>query len=447
MVPQRALGRHRQTFGRLGTQANHSRPEQAGLAMERQAMRLPALIFPQTALRGSLFSLLWPLFEPVLVLEPAGLGAPAPVTASSRAGLVEVVRPPADPAAMDAPKAADLGRLIAQWEQWTAQNKGTERAESLKAGLRLPAPDDESFRQLIRDIRGGKRDASRDLAEDLPELAGDLFLRLMHMQDQEAAEMEELLAKVQFGERLLGQAMGLDQEDTPAADYEQPFWQKLSPLDHDLHSGQHLRRRLQAWAGLARRAGHADAWLASADLPAVRSVLEAANRRLRPETLEARSPAGASAPMPDALAGLPPDPDSPQAQEAARLVLPDLGHLTADELLELGSALARQDKLEHLRQGLADLLGRLANETWSARLGKDLAGPARAMADSLAEQVRKAGVTPGPTGRGLSILVFPGLDRDHLLGLMAGGPQADLPARGDWPHNWPAGSGILLAAW
>ncbi len=410
-------------------------------------MRLPALLLPQTALRVSVFSLLWPLFEPVVVLEPSGVSAPAPASPLIKAGLVEVARPPAGPPAAGSPQAAQLDRLVGQWEAWAAQHRGSERAEALKAGLKLPESQDESLGQLMSEIRRPGQKVGASLRDAPPEVAGDLFLRLMHLQDQEAAEMEDLLSRVKFGERLLGQSMGLDEADTPPADYEEPFARKLPPLEHDLPSDQQLERRLRAWVGLARRAGQDDAWLATANLPAVQALLEAANQRLRLDSPERRSPAGASAPLPDATAGQPPDPASPLAQEAARLVLPDLGHLDEDELVELGQALVREGVLIQMRQGLKNMLDRLAGAPWSAELQKDLVGGCRMLAESLAGHVLAAGFTPGPASRGLSILAFPGLRRQQVLGLLAGEQVAGLPRRQDWPQAWPAGSCPLIALW
>ncbi|MFH1035846.1 MAG: hypothetical protein V1806_15170 [Pseudomonadota bacterium] len=400
-----------------------------------------ALVFPRTALRRSLFSLLWPLFQPVLVLEPSGLSAVAGASPLEAAGLVERRRPPYHPADQGADQ-RHMARLLSQWEAWAAQHKGSVLSEAFKAGIELPDPDRETYQELRKDIKSGRPEVKPLLAA-APRLPDDLFLRLMQLQDQEAAQMEELQAKVESGQDRLSRIIGLEEEDVLPADYEEPFGQKLPPLDYDLSLDPHLARRLEAWAGLARRAGVDSVWLATADMAAAGWLMAAANRRLLPG-----EPAGtllAAAP-PQA----PPD-DSPLAREAARLVLPDLAHLDDEQLLGVGQALARNGVLDQMRQGLHNLLTRLAVEPWSAALCQDLAAPARMLAESLAahlaEHLADQGLEPGPPRRGLSILALPGLTQAQALGLLAGGGDEGLPALAAWPARWPAGSCPIIAAW
>lgn len=412
-------------------------------------MDLPALLFPQTAPRRSTLTALAPLLAPVLALEPAGLGASPPVSPLAAAGLVRTIGAAAEPGPDGV--AGERGRqadaLLRQWEAWAAQNRYSGATELFKAGLRPPQPAaEESFRDIMADLRGQAK-AARPGQEPPPQLSGDLFLRLAQLQDQEEAEMEELQAKVDSGQNLLEQALGLDLEDHAGADYAEPLAAKLPPVDYDRADDALWSRRLAAWAGLAARAetGPGPVWLATASLPVVSILLERANRRLRLAQPDLRSPAGASAPLMD-LAGLPPDPDSPLAQEGFRLVLPDLSRLTDQEFLALCQGLEREGVLSQMRQALANLLQRLAAEPWSAGLQAELAGHGRQLADSLAGHVAALG-HPLPPARGLSVLAFPGLTRDQVIGLMAGADDATLPKRDDWPQNWPAGSCPLLAAW
>ncbi|MBI5522536.1 MAG: hypothetical protein HY910_07910 [Desulfarculus sp.] len=409
-------------------------------------MQVPVLVFPQTALRRSLFGMLWPLCQPVRVLEPAGLGGAPTASPLMAAGLVEVLRPPADPTAGQGAQARELDRALRQWEAWAAQHKGSGLAEALKAGLELPSPDRESYRELRQGIKGGQPSA-KPLLEAVSGLSGDLFLRLMQLKDQEAAQMEELQARVEQGQDRLAQIIGLEEEDVLPADYEEPFWQKLPPLDYDLAVDRHLARRLGAWADLARRADLAETWLASGDLEAVGWLLATANRRLLPADQAGRSPAGAETMPAWPPQGFEPAADSPLAQEAARLLLPGLGHLTGEELIQLGESLDQDGVLSQMRQGLANLLGRLATEPWSAGLRAELAAPARMLSQSLASHLEALGVAAGPPSRGLSILALPGLKRGQALGLLAGGDDQGLPSLGDWPARWPAGSCPVLAAW
>jgi hypothetical protein len=335
-----------------------------------------------------------------------------------------------------------MARLLAQWEAWAAQHKGSVLSEALKAGLELPAPDRESFHELRQDIRSGKPEVKPLLAA-APQLSDDLFLRLMQLKDQEAAQMEELQAKVESGQDRLAQLIGLEEEDVLPADYEEPFGQKLPPLDYDLAAEPHLERRLRAWAGLARRADLGESWLATPDLEVAGWLLNAANRRLLPGEDAGRSPAGAQAFLPAAAPGV----DAPLAQEAARLVLPSLEHLSDEELLEVKQALEQDGVLAQMRQGLRNMLARLATEPWSEGLRQELVGAARMLAESLASHLAATGLELGPPDRGLSILALPGLSQAQFLGLLAGQGDEGLPALADWPQAWPAGSCPIITVW
>lgn len=413
-------------------------------------MDLPALLFPQIAPRRSTVTALAPLISPLVVVQPAGLGAPEPASALTAAGLVRLVGAAAEPGQTSDAAATD--GLLRQWEAWTAQNRASGATELFKAGLRPPeAPAEENFRDILADLRG-KAKPHRPGQAPPPQLSGDLFLRLLQLQDQEAADMEELTAKVDSGQDALDRALGLDLEDHAEADYEEPLAAKLPPVDYDRADDALWARRLGAWAGLAGRAEIGSAWqtgsvwLATASLPAVGILLERANRRLRLSQPDLRSPAGASAPMPDLAAGLPDDPSTPLAQEALRLVLPDLSGLSDSEFLALREGLEKEGVLSQMQQALANLLGRLAAEPWGAALQAELAGHARQLADSLAGHIADLGHAL-PPGRGISVLAFPGLSQAQVLGLMGGAEVTGLPPAADWPDQWPAGSCPLLAIW
>ncbi len=404
------------------------------------------LLFPQTVAPRSSLTALAGLFQPVLVLEPWGPERPGPESPLQQAGWLQVLRPAADPAA-DGQTARQADALLRQWEAWAAQNRGSGLTDFIKAGLQPPPPDqDEGLGQILRDLRAGQAAPPKSAAEALPQLSGDLLLRLAQLQDQATAEMEELTAKVEVGQDLLGQALGLDQEDTPPADYDQPFDRKLPPLDYDQTDETLWERRLKAWSQLASRVEMGDALLASASLPAVAILLARANRRLRPAGADLRSPAGASAPLPDLGAGLPPSPDSPLAQEAFRLVLPDFSGLDDQQLLALASDLEARGLFSQMRQALDNLLERLQNEAWSPALAAELAAAGRQLAESLAGHVQELGHYL-PLSRSLSLLAFPGLSRSQVLGLMASPDDAGLPPASAWPASWPAGSCPLVAIW
>ncbi|MCA1905635.1 MAG: hypothetical protein LDL11_03470 [Desulfarculus sp.] len=409
-------------------------------------MSLSALLFPQTVARRSALVSLAGLFNPVLVLEPWGPDRPAADSPLQRAGWLRVLRPATDSEGYGQ-TAQQADALLRQWEAWAAQNRGSGLADFVKAGMMPPQPDpDEAVGDILRDLRTGRPSPLKPPSAPLPQLSGDLLLRLAQRQDQETAEMEELAAKVEAGQDRLGKVLGLDQEDSPPADYDQPFDRKLPPLDYDQTDQVLWERRLRAWSQLAARIDTGEALLASACLPAVAILLERANRRLRPAVSDLRSPAGSSAPLPELGAGLPPNPDSPQAQEAFRLVLPDFAGLDDQRLLALAHDLEARGLLSQMRQALANLLARLRTEVWSAALAGELSAAARQLAESLAGHVQELGHDL-PLSRHLSLLAFPGLSRTQVLGLMASADDSALPPADDWPRGWPAGSCPLVAVW
>ncbi len=404
-------------------------------------MSLPLLIFPNTVLRRAAALLPW--FEPLLLLQPPSL-EPDPDSPLGQAGLVRRVVPQGGAEAAGGAKGKELAKLLRQWEQWARAHQGSPDLAALKVGV-APPPPPETVRGLMKEIKEfGQSRPGRPAPP--PEVTADLFLHLAHVRDRETADMEGILNKVDQGQQKLSEIMGLTQEDATPADYEQAFYDRLPPLDYSLDDQEHLERRLSAWATLAGGLGAeaADSWLATAYLPAVQLLLERNNQRLTSLGQDFRSPAGATMPGPGVIP--PPPADSPLAQEAARLVLPDLSGLAEEALVEVRGRLMAEGDLAGLHSGLAGLLGRLAHEPWSAGLKEELGEAARALAEKVTALVQKAGVEA--PGRGVSILAFPGLGRDEVLALMRGGDQLPaLPAPERWPDDWPAGSCPLVVAW
>lgn len=403
-------------------------------------MQLPVLIFPHTDLRPTTLNGLAPLCAPVMVLQPPSLGPGAEGPAMS-SPLAEAVRP-AGGADAAGPEARRLAGLLRQWEDWARSHRHSAEAEAVKAGVEPPPPP-ETVRSLMGDIR--KYSQGPEVKKDTPEVSADLFLHLAHVQDREAAELEGLLARYEDSAGRLGHVMGLDQPDTVPADYEGYVLDRLPPVDYSLPEDHQLERRLAAWATLAGAAGDSDAWLATASGPAARLLMERADALLLPREPELRSPAGAVAPFGDPAGE--PRPDTPRPQEAARLVLPDLSGLTPEALTDLAGRLAEAGDLDGLRAGLATLLKRLAAEKWGPALAGELAGAAKTLAEDYDRAVRAAGATLGKTGRGLSLLAFPGLTRADLLSLMRDGRPGGAPRSADWPDAWPDGSCPVLVLW
>lgn len=418
-------------------------------------MQLSALLFPVTAPRTSALAALAPLLEPVLVMAPPelpGFATARPAGPLAQAGLVRALSPAEDEVVAGG-EARRLAAMLRQWEQWVAEHHGSGQLEALKAGLALPDPDQETVPNLRGDIKGyGRSVLATGEAAPPPEVEAALWLHLLHRQDQQAGELEDLMAKAEAGQRSLGLIMGLGEEDYQPAGYEQALAGRLAPLDYDLDEDRQVVRRLRSWAALAGGLPAGEACLATTSLAVVSWLRERVGSRLV-EDRQGRSPAGALSPLGWSLLDEP-DPDSPLMQEAFRLVLPDLSGLDEAGLLALRERLDQAGALEPARRGLAELLARLAREPWSGRLKDELSSHARLLAEDLAAAMTEALAVGGagalgetPPARVLSVLALPGLTRADLLALMAGGSDAGLPRREDWPAQWPAGSLPILAAW
>ncbi|BEQ15449.1 hypothetical protein [Desulfoferula mesophila] len=408
-------------------------------------MSLSALIFPATALRRSALTALCPLFAPLQVLEPPSLGAEGRATPPGLESLARMLKPAGQPGAAgsDNPSARQAAQLLGQWQQWLAQHQGSSSVDAVKAGVEPPAPP-ETFRSVMRDIKGyqgpdGKQDPG------LPGVEADLLLHLAHIQDQEAAELEQALSQARQGESRLRHSMGQDQDDYQPVDYDAPLLDHLAPVDYTLPQEHLLESRLKAWATLAQGLGEETGWLATTSGAAARLLLERAHELVQPPLKEFRTPAGAVSPL--GLAPMSPRPDNPLAQEAARLVLPDLSELDDQAFLGLAAKLAGNADFDLLRQKVDHLARRVDGEKWWPGLAPELAQEAKELAESYGDLVEQAGVRAGGKPRGLSLLAFPGLSRSQILALMAGQKPDDAPKLEQWPEEWPQGSTVVWALW
>ncbi|MBU1276574.1 MAG: hypothetical protein KJ720_14460 [Proteobacteria bacterium] len=408
-------------------------------------MDFSALIFPATALRRSALTALCPLFKPLWVLEPPSLGDGSRATPPGLESLARTLRPVGQAGAQgsDNPQVQQAAKLLGQWQQWLASHQGSSSAEAIKAGMEPPTPP-ETFRTLIRDIKSysgpeGKGDPG------LPAVEADLLLHLAHIQDQEVAELEQALSRARQGESRLRHSMGQDQEDHQPVDYKIPLLDHLAPVDYSLPQEHMLESRLKAWATLAQGLDQQAAWLTTTSGQAARLLLERAHDLVLPPAKEYRTPAGAVSPL--TLAPMFPRPDNPLAQEAARLVLPDLSELDDQAFLDLAAKLDSQPDMDLLRQRVNHLAQRVDGEKWWAGLAPELGQEARELAQAYGDLVQQAGVRAGGKPRGLSLLAFPGLSRQDVLALMRGEKPAGAPGMDQWPENWPQGATVVWALW
>ena len=408
-------------------------------------MDLSALIFPATALRRSAITALCPLFKPLNVLEPPSLGKGAHATPPGLESLARMLRPAGQAGAVgsDNPQARQAAKLLDQWRQWLASHHGSSSAEALKAGMELPTPP-ETFRTVMSEIKsyqGPKGQAD----PGLPGVEADLLLHLAHIQDQEAAELEQALSQARQGESRLRHSMGQDEGDYQPVDYEAPLMDHLAPVDYTLPQEHLLESRLKAWSTLAQGLAPEDGWLATTSGAAARLLLERAHELVQPPVKEFRTPAGAVSPL--TLAPMSARPDNPLAQEAARLVLPDLSELDDQAFLNLAAKLAANADFDLLRQKVNHLAQRVDGEKWWPGLAPELAQEAQELAQGYGDLIEQAGVRAGGKPRGLSLLAFPGLSREDLLALMRGEKPVEAPKMEQWPEQWPDGSTVVWVLW
>ena len=380
-----------------------------------------ALIFPHTALRRSMLAGLFPWFAPLRLVEPPSFAHDSTPSALTEAGLVQVIRPPAPEEALGGdPK---LGRLLRQWGDWVEQQRGSGQLETLKAGI-SPPPPPETVRGLMKEIRTlGQADSEKALSP--PEIPAGFLLHLAHIKDEQAAEMEGILGQMQEVQERMRQVLGPAEEEERPEEYEQILSAELPPLDYRLFEDHLLSERLSAWAALAQGAGAKEGWLATISRPAADLLMERANRRFKPSVSESRSPAGAEEVMPSL-----PDlsrPGSPHAQEAFSLGLPDFSGLEPKALLDVNNRLQKGGDMAAWREGLREMLTRLAREPWTASLQEELAVSADELSRRAVNMAEEVGGFAGITTKTLGILAFPGLNRDRLLSLIKEDQPGDLP--------------------
>ncbi|MBU1154633.1 MAG: hypothetical protein KJ921_02225, partial [Proteobacteria bacterium] len=343
----------------------------------------------------------------------------------------------------DNPQARQAAKLLDQWRQWLASHQGSSSAEALKAGMELPAPP-ETFRTVMSEIKSYQGPKGQS-DPGLPGVEADLMLNLAHIQDQQAAELEQALSQARQGESRLRHSMGQDEGDYQPVDYEAPLMDHLAPVDYTLPQEHLLESRLKAWSTLAQGFGTDSGWLATTSGPAARLLLERAHELVQPPAKEFRTSAGAVSPL--TLAPMSARPDNPLAQEAARLVLPDLSELDDQAFLDLAAKLAANSDFDLLRQKVNHLAQRVDGGKWWPGLAPELAQEAQELAQTYGDLVQQAGVMAGGKPRGLSLLAFPGLSREDLLALMRGEKPVDAPKMEQWPEQWPEGSTVVWALW
>lgn len=408
-------------------------------------MDLSALIFPATALRRSALTALCPLFKRLNVLEPPSLGKGATATPPGLESLAAMIRPKGEAGAADSdnPQARKAAELLGQWQQWLAQNQGSSSVDAIKAGVQPPTPP-ETFRSVMREIKSYQGSEGQG-DPGLPGVQADLLLHLAHIQDQEAAELEQALSQARHGESRLRNSMGQDQGDYQPIGYDAPIMDHLAPVDYTLPQEHLLESRLKAWSTLSQGFGREAGWLATTSAAAARLLLERAHELVQPPVKEFRTPAGAVSPL--TMAPMSARPDNPLAQEAARLVLPDLSELDDQAFLGLAAKLDQEPDMELLRQKVNHLASRVDGEKWWPGLAPELSQEAQELAQRYGDLVQQAGVRAGGKPRGLSLLAFPGLSREDVLALMRGETPSDAPKMEQWPEEWPDGSTVVWALW
>ena len=392
--------------------------------------KLSALAFPRTMPRHSLPGGLAPWLRPLCFLRPGGFLQSGLDEGLQKAGLVESIAAGKEPE-KSGPDQAELVRLLQDWELWLVQERGSGRAESLKAGLK-PPPRPETVRGLMKDIvNHGKPKPGEEKAP--PEVTAELLLHLAHLQELQADEVESLIRKAESGRDSMSRVMGLVDEDSLPEEYAKVLAKGLPPFDYDEDEERLLAQKMNAWALVAGPQAFADRWPVASGLAAARLLMERHRGLMGRADTGQRSPAGAqvllSAPEQN------PEPDSGLAQEGLRLLVPDLSGLPPEELAALAAKLDGREEYAALRADLPQILQMIVSEPWSRELKDELTGQALALSRTMAE------LAPGHGSLNLSLIVFPGLLPEGLPGLMRENPE-------NWTAPDPAkGSCPLLVAW
>ena len=395
-----------------------------------QPAKLSALVFPRTMPRPSLLGGLAPWFRPVCFLMPTGLLQSGLDAGLEKAGLVESLATGGG-GVETGPDRVELTRLLQDWERWLMQERGSGRAESLKAGLK-PPPRPETVRGLMKDIVSRDRPKPGE-AKVPPAVTAELLLHLAHLQELQADEVEDLIRRAQNGQSDMSRVMGLVDEDSLPEDYAKVLARGLPPFDYDSDEEHLLAQKLNAWSLLAGKDAFSGRWPAASGPAAARLLMERHHRLMGRDDSGRRSPAGAQVLLPGPEQN--PGPDSGLAQEGLRLAAPDLSSLTPDEMAGLAAELEERDEYAALTADLAMLLESAAKRAWGAETREGLTREARDISRRMAELV------PGHGSLNLSLVVFPGLTGGDLPGLMRE-DYSELP-----PPDPSRGSCPLLVAW
>jgi hypothetical protein len=361
-----------------------------------------ALICPQTAPTRTLLHNLLPWLEPVLLLEPGQAASPGCDASLLGAGAVELI--PALGGAVEPSQAqAELTGLLHQWEDWIAVQRGAGKLEAIKAGVAPQPPKKETVRSLMDEIKAPQPDSGQEVS--LPSHPPELIMHLAHIRGLLAQDVEGVYSQLDQGRNKLRQSLGLDLDEDQGGELAAMLPEDGPPIDYRLMEEGDLEPRLQAWAQLLPVERAQGAVLASEGRE-VAGVVGGRLKALDQSGKLPRSKAGASQFEPYYISWPP---------RAASLALPDLGVLEPAALLQHLESMKQAGTLAALREGLALVLQRAADEPFSATLAGELGDKCQELA-GLARQ----GLPAASRQVALNLLLLPGLDLAGALALMQG---------------------------
>ena len=393
------------------------------------------LVFPHTRLRRAMFGGMLPWLRPLVIMSPASLNEKAVSDDLLETGLFELLLP-TDRSSH--PRTEEVLEVLRKWEDWVAVQRGAGRLESLKAGVNPPVPGLENLRSVMEDIKDPQRKKPLSgAAAPPPPKDPAVLVHLAHIWENQAAEMEELAALV--GQKSLNLGNILDDDESVPKELKDLNQISLTPPDQEQTDERLLSQRLEAWARLIEGVDKKDLYLATANLPAARLLLERANRVFYAEEETKRSAAGATS-----LVDLPPESrvENPALSvEAFRVILPEFMAPDLTGLARLCLDLCERPGLAEPTAELEAVLAYLGNTPWSDELGKKVKKEVRELGLKMIRAMEQSGAALGAGQVNLSALVFPGISREQLLGLLKGQsvPESE--------RDFDKGSSLVIIAW
>jgi predicted transcriptional regulator len=394
------------------------------------------LVFPHTRLRRAMIGGMLPWLHPLVIMSPASLSEKPVGRKLLETGLFELLTPLDRPTH---PSTEEVLKTLRQWEEWVAVQRGAGRLESLKAGVNPPTPVVENLRTVMADIKDPERKPPLSgAAQPPPPKDPEVLVHLAHIWENQAAEMEELAALVDKKSTSLGDILADD--DSVSEELKSFNDLPLSPPDQEQNDERLLSQRLEAWSSLLIGVDKDQLFLATANLPAARLLLERANQAFYDRENNQRSAAGATS-LVDLFKPESRVENPALSVEAFRISLPEVLAPDMESLVRICLDMKADSVFSELAAEFEALLRYLGENPWSEELGENAKQKAKGLGNEMIKAMKQSGIALGPGQVNLSSLVFPGLDRAQLFELLRG---RSVPFS---ERHLQKGSSVVIIAW